>query len=342
MADRPLLVISLDFELHWGRFDKADPLGTKKYYRNTHKTIPKILAIFEKYEVEATWAAVGMLLAENKKEWKSFSPQHRPGYTNPILSAYDWYEKRRIFKKSLFAPDLAAKIIETSGQELGSHTFAHYYTMEPGQTIEEFTADLYAAKNITSSKFNIMPSALVFPRNQCNPSYLKVCKEAGFNVVRSNPSNWFWQNIHQETLLKKIFRTADTFFPTGRRTSFPISALKIKNGLPLQIPSSRLLRPSDPKNKILNALRIKRIKREMSVAAKKGEIYHLWWHPHNFGDHPKQNLTDLKEILDHYSILNRDYGMISKNMTGVADIVFSKGEKAPFVNTEEMDIHRRS
>jgi len=324
MTKQSIFVISLDFELHWGRFDKADPLGTKKYYRNTHKTIPKILTYFEKYKIEATWAAVGMLLAENKKEWKSFAPNLKPGYDNLTLSAYEWYEKRRIYKKSLFAPDLVAKIIETTGQELGSHTFAHYYTMEPGQTAEEFKADLDAAKRISSAKFNVIPTALVFPRNQCNPAYLKICKEAGFEVIRSNPSNWFWKNTHKETLIKKIFRTADTFFPTGRRTSFPLHEVTMHPDLPLQIPSSRLLRSSKPTNKIFNGLRIKRIKQEMTLAAKKGEVYHLWWHPHNFGEHPKQNMTDLKEILEHFSKLKTTYGMISKNLSGVADLVLAK------------------
>jgi peptidoglycan/xylan/chitin deacetylase (PgdA/CDA1 family) len=325
MANQSIFVISLDFELHWGRFDKADPLGTKKYYRNTQKIIPKILSYLEKHQVEATWAAVGMLLAQNKKEWKLYAPKLKPSYNNSLLSAYDWYEKRRIYKKSLFAPDLAAKIIETAGQELGSHTFAHYYTMEEGQTLEEFTADLEAAKKITSGKFNIQPTALVFPRNQCNPSYMKVCKNMGFKVVRSNPANWFWQNTHKESLIKRIFRTADTFFPAGRRTSFPLSDIKVQEDMPIQIPSSRLLRSINPKNKVFRELRLKRIKHEMSLAAKKGEVYHLWWHPHNFGEHPKQNLSDLKEILEHFSKLKDTYGMISKNMSGVADMIESRG-----------------
>ena len=321
MANQSILIISLDFELHWGRFDKADPLGTKKYYRNTQKTIPKILSIFETYQIQATWAAVGMLLAKNKNEWKSYSPELKPSYHNKELSAYEWYDKRRIYKKSLFAPDLAEKIINTPGQELGSHTFAHYYTMEPGQSLEEFRADLTAAQQITKDKFNISPKALVFPRNQCNPSYMAICKETGFEVVRSNPANWFWQDTHKETLLKKIFRTADTLFPAGKKTSFPLSSLKEQPGQPLQIPSSRLLRSSFIKNRLFNEMRINRIKQEMTLAAKNGEIYHLWWHPHNFGHHPKENLSDLRSILNHFLKLNKQYGMQSKHMSGVADLV---------------------
>ena len=41
-----------------------------------------------------------------------------------------------------FAPDLIRRIKETPGQEIGTHTYSHYYCLEPGQGIESFNADL--------------------------------------------------------------------------------------------------------------------------------------------------------------------------------------------------------
>ncbi|KEO72424.1 polysaccharide deacetylase family protein [Anditalea andensis] len=322
MPHPPIFIISIDFELHWGRFDKADPLKPKNFYKTTQKVIPKILSVFEKYHIDATWAIVGMIMAKNKKEWKTYAPKIVPGYANSALSAYNWYENRSIHKKSLFAPGLVTQILNTPGQELGSHTFGHFYTMEKGQTLPDFMADLEAAKSISLKKFNILPISLVFPRNQYNASYLKSCKEAGFLVIRSNPKNWFWQNPEKETLLKKIFRTADTLFPVGKKTSFPHSHLTIQKDLPLEIPFSRLLRPKI-QYPLLNNIRLNRIKSEMTEAAKTGEIYHLWWHPHNFGIHPKQNLADLQTILDHFITLKSTYGMISKNMAGMAKMIMN-------------------
>jgi pyruvate-formate lyase len=56
----------------------------------------------------------------------------------------------------------------------------------------------------------------------------------------------------------------------------------------------------------------------MTYAAKNGEVYHLWWHPHNFGKNQDQNFKNLKEILDHFASLKNEYGMKSLNMNEVA------------------------
>ena len=64
----------------------------------------------------------------------------------------------------------------------------------------------------------------------------------------------------------------------------------------------------------------------MTQAAKAGEIYHLWWHPHNFGWHPKENLKDLEQILQHYQYLHEEYGMQSLTMGELADVVLSENK----------------
>ena len=51
---------------------------------------------------------------------------------------------------------------------------------------------------------------------------------------------------------------------------------------------------------MLEPLRMRRILSDLTHAAKKGLVYHLWWHPHNFGDHMDENLVFLKKILDHH------------------------------------------
>ena len=50
------LVISLDFELLWGVFDKVDWKQQKDYFLSTRKIIPEILGLFEQYEISCTWA----------------------------------------------------------------------------------------------------------------------------------------------------------------------------------------------------------------------------------------------------------------------------------------------
>jgi len=53
----------------------------------------------------------------------------------------------------------------------------------------------------------------------------------------------------------------------------------------------------------------------MLDAAKRGEIYHLWWHPHNMGRHTEKNLAQLDKILGEFTRLQDRYGMTSANMS---------------------------
>ena len=57
---------------------------------------------------------------------------------------------------------------------------------------------------------------------------------------------------------------------------------------------------------------------EMTMAAKKGEIYHLWWHPHNFGINLYENMNNLKLILEHFKKLQAQYAFGNQTMKGAA------------------------
>ncbi|WP_170829097.1 MULTISPECIES: hypothetical protein [Pseudoalteromonas] len=57
----------------------------------------------------------------------------------------------------------------------------------------------------------------------------------------------------------------------------------------------------------------------MTYAAKHNEIFHLWWHPHNFGVNLDKNIDMLRAVLQHYIYLNKKYGMRSLNMEGVSE-----------------------
>ena len=60
-------------------------------------------------------------------------------------------------------------------------------------------------------------------------------------------------------------------------------------------------------------------------AATTRSIFHLWWHPHNFGAHTKENLSFLREILQEFDRLRERHGMASLSMRAVADHVQRAG-----------------
>jgi hypothetical protein len=57
---------------------------------------------------------------------------------------------------------------------------------------------------------------------------------------------------------------------------------------------------------------------EMTYAAKNNEIYHLWWHPHNFGVDTSENMKNLTSLLKHYQFLHSKYGFTSLTMQEAA------------------------
>ncbi len=312
-------VISLDFELLWGVFDKVDYTEKEQYFENTRRIIPKILQLFTEFEISCTWATVGMLFNKNWNEWEIHKPGELPTYKNQKLSPYQYGLgiKSNATETLCFAPDLITIIAETPRQEIATHTYSHYYCSEKGQSVDAFRADLEKAVSMARA-FGIELHSLVFPRNQLNPEYLEVCAEYGIITVRSNPENWYWGETEESSIFKKIFRTGDAYLGFNDK-SYPFSDLQKEKGKPLEQKASRLLRPHS-KNSFLNRLKLNRIKSEMRTAARKKEIYHLWWHPHNFGDQPEENLQDLRGILSHYKILNNNYGFESASMKDIYEL----------------------
>ena len=70
--------------------------------------------------------------------------------------------------------------------------------------------------------------------------------------------------------------------------------------------------------KTFEPLRLSRLKRQMTAAAAAGRIFHLWWHPHNFGADTEANLYFLDRLLDHYRRLRDSFGMRSETMAEAA------------------------
>ncbi|MBL6444771.1 polysaccharide deacetylase family protein [Fulvivirga sp. 29W222] len=322
---RSIFTISLDFELHWGGFEKW-PLNDsyRTYFLNTRNSIPTLLSLFLQSGLHVTWATVGLLMHRNRSELLANLPAEKPDYERVELSAYHFMKTNTIGENEKedpfhYAASILDQIMKVPGQEVGTHTFAHYYCNEKGQNATQFQHDLRSA-NKAAAGYGVTLRSLVFPRNQYNSDYLKACKKEGVEIVRVNPLDWWWQihSTQRESKWKRLNRGIDAYFSIGGKTSFTLDSIKKENGIIL-LPASRLLRPYNSKELFLNKLKIKKIKNEMTRAAKNNEVYHLWWHPHNFGNFTQENLHGLVEIANHYQKLHHDFGMQSMNMGEIAD-----------------------
>jgi hypothetical protein len=52
----------------------------------------------------------------------------------------------------------------------------------------------------------------------------------------------------------------------------------------------------------------------MTQAAKNGETYHLWMHPHQYGRRSHENFSYLNEIIAHFCHLRETYNFNSYSM----------------------------
>ncbi len=325
MSNTSLFVISLDFELYWGMFDKVT---LKQYGANiagVHTAIPEMLALFEQNGIHATWATVGMLMHDSRSSLLSALPaeEAQPVYENMTASSYNHIRKGALGENSTddayhYGSHLVEKIISTPHQELGSHTFSHYYCIDGSKNGEAiFAADCEAFKR-ASLRFNRPVTSIVFPRNQTTSEALKVCKEAGFTAYRGTPEHFLYtgkKEKAQTNIFLRALRLLDAYFNMSGHHTYTIQSANTKTDSPLaNIPASAFFRPYSSRLAVLEPLRIKRIKDSMTYAAKHNEVYHLWWHPHNFGINRKENIENLLEVIQHYNQLQQTYGMQSATM----------------------------
>jgi hypothetical protein len=148
-GQRGLFVISLDFELYWGMRHEA---GVKDYIPRlvgARIAIPQLLKLFTEFSIRATWATVGFLFFDRTRTLLEYAPEQRPQYRNSRLYPYSDLppdDAKETADSIYFAPSLIRLIAETEHQELGTHTFSHYFCLEEGQDIETFRQDMLAAR----------------------------------------------------------------------------------------------------------------------------------------------------------------------------------------------------
>lgn len=319
------LIISLDFELVWGVRDQYGPDGGA--YRDNllgaRAAVPRMLDLFAEYDVAATWATVGMLMARSRSELDRFRPATPPSYANACLSPYgDPVGDDESADPIHYAASLVDLINSRRGQEIGSHTYGHYYPLEPGADAESFRADLDSAVAIAAEQ-GIQLRSLVFPRNQFNAAMAGVISAAGFTSCRSNPASWMYAANDSANYFRPSVRAGrllDNYLPVSGSQVIRWHEIPFEGDL-CCLPASHFLRPYTPRLSALDGARFRRISKGIVEAARTNGVYHLWWHPHNAGLHTDEFLDFLRRLLEVFANCRDLYGMTSMTMTEAADTI---------------------
>jgi peptidoglycan/xylan/chitin deacetylase (PgdA/CDA1 family) len=320
MKQSGIFTVSLDFERMWGVHDVA----ASAYAENidgVDVAIDRLLEVFNEYGIHTTWATVGLLFFNDLNELNSNLPDKKPQYASNLMNSYEYINRHAEPNQvKHFSLDTILKISKVTGQEIGTHTFSHYYCQESGQSINEFDSDIKAAVKI-ASKFNFDVNSLVFPRNQYNAHYLEVLRKYNIKSFRGNEEYWVYRDGYKpdDSYLKRGLRLLDSYLNISGNNCYSLE--EISKSFPHNISSSYFLRPYSEKLKYFDNFKEKRILDSMTHAAKNNLVFHLWWHPHNFGVNLEKNMSLLLKIIQHYDILKNKYDMISLNMGEISNII---------------------
>lgn len=322
IMNNSIFVISLDFELAWGFHYGEKAKGS---YRGNilgaRTVIPRLLELFHKYDIHATWATVGALACRSKKELTQLINQDQLCSSNsPSLSKYIALNvgENEEDDPVHFAPSLIDLIKKYPNQYIASHTFSHIFLHDQISNIEDFNHDIAAVKKVFPETF-----INVFARNQFTDEALATLESHGFRAYRGVQENdsMSMLKIHQEGRNKsdfvRLLRLIDSYWPITGHYNYAFE--EITGDKLLNIRASSFLRPYNPSLRYLESFKVKRINAGMQRAAQAGGIYHLYWHPHNIGINQTENLDQIEEILQSYQKLNNQYGMRSMSMEEVCE-----------------------
>ena len=159
---------------------------------------------------------------------------------------------------------------------------------------------------------NIELKSFVFPRSQFSRAYVDILGRWGVKVLRGTEESWLYRPSPKSGHLtfRRGARLADQYVNlSGHHSQSPVPVGQLIN-----LPSSLFFRRATGKLTMLDQLQLRRIKASMTAAAQSNKVYHIWWHPQDFGFDVEASMAFLEQVILHYSRLNDEYGMTSANM----------------------------
>lgn len=301
MLKQGILTISIDYEFALGFADFDLSAKDKGHMVREIDITNRLLDLFERYNIPATWAVTGHLL-EDTCQWKGTLPH--PEYPRPVNrkerrdwfllhppeGEYDdplWFDVHRLIPRMLRSP---------VGHEVASHSYAHIiygaYDISEGAV----RADIENIKRIHADRKYPLYS-FVFPRNR--EAFHAELYAIGVRCYRGTSTMWYrlFPGIFQ-----RIFHLADYYLPSAR-TVVPVRG---KGGM-INIPDSLMLLGRNGLRRLVTPRIMKwKMRRGIKKAIAKREVFHLWFHPSNFWFDTETQFAILEDVLQYASMHRRN------------------------------------
>lgn len=291
--ERGAFVISIDTEMAWGEAHKRNGAGGSHRFDRERLVVERLLDVFTRYELSATWAVVGHLFLDSCERGPDGRPHPdllRPGYD--WLDGADWLDIDPCSGTDDAPYHYGRDIVERlTGcpvhQEVGSHSFSHVMMGDPGCTPEVFASELAAARK-AADPLGVELRSFVFPRNSIG--HLDTLAAAGFTSYRGGrPAPAF---AGTEPRLRKAALLVDRVMPLAGSAVRPV---RDPSGV-WNLPQTYLFAPATARTHLPPALWARAPIGRLRQAARTRSLFHLWFHPYNITADPDRALDALDRI----------------------------------------------
>lgn len=237
-------IISIDYEYAWGLVDRELSPKDILRIRDEVSITNRLIELFEHHRIPATWAIVGHLLEAGERG------------EDPA-----WFDARGLITR------IAASSV---GHEIGSHSYAHplygEISREAAQDDISRAADIHKRRGLSFRSF-------VFPRNK--EGHHDLLADHGITCFRGLNPAWYDKLPYR---LWPLGTGIDYWLPTTRTVIPTVHPSGLVN-----IPDSLALVSRKGIKRLLPSFqRIRKLRRALDAAARRGETFHLWFHPSNF------------------------------------------------------------
>ncbi|MEZ4668201.1 MAG: polysaccharide deacetylase family protein [Anaerolineae bacterium] len=255
-----IFILSLDTEIAWG----TDPELRPRYaacFEAYPDLLRRLLNLLDQYDIAATWAVVGQLMlpADNKRA-ANMEPAH--WFHAPYV--VEWIRNAK------------------TAHEISTHTFSHIYTADPP-----------SAPRCGRRRWNSAPCCIKNWGCRCVRLSTRATRLSMWRRWRNMASQLTGRRRQPPAERRGMAHLLDRALALPPPTYAPTS-LKV-NGKVVNLPASQFLMAYDGvRGYIPSASRVRQARLGLKQAVKRGEIYHLWFHPFNLGTSPR-----MFEALEH-------------------------------------------
>jgi peptidoglycan/xylan/chitin deacetylase (PgdA/CDA1 family) len=279
--ERGVFTISLDFELIWGTLDLFGPERFRRACEVERSAVVRLLELFARYEVPATWCVLGHLFLGG---CEPFGGRKHPDIVPPSHAwcRHDWFHHDPCASEEAAPVFYGRSLLERIRacpvpQEIGCHSFSHVIFGDPGCSAATAESEVAACVRL-AEELGLRLQSFAFPRNSVG--HLDVLRRHGFTCYRGPESAWYEKRTWPH-FVKRLLHLWDVLRAAGPPVVLPE---RTETGL-WNIPGSMIYFPMHgPRCHIPVRLRVSRACKGLEAAARRKRVFHLWFHPTNLAD----------------------------------------------------------